>query len=149
MVLKLPKPGIHVYMNILRDGVEEKRMVAPPIYNLLQTYVVDNKKCEYCLIHGKHCYHRRFGRFCVAIVYRYYRWNRESYNEVQATKRFMNAFFYALDYELYCSNPGHSIKSEDRIKLPGCLECCDIIYALNVFDREKMIYEVHKSAGFW
>ena len=107
-------PSQHLY--------ERGMMTSPPrAMHSLQDFIPD-ERCDYCNRVGKKCLNQHFGRFCVAVVYRYYRNNRNSgeLSQEVAVDRFKLAFKLAYDRDMFKAKQSMTV-SED-VKLPGCLE---------------------------
>lgn len=80
------------------DALYQKgMMVKPPIVLKSPQEIVEDEVCDFCGRKGKNCLNSRYGRFCVGVVYRYYRNNKETYDEKVAVDRFKMTFNYVKD----------------------------------------------------
>ena len=88
-----------------------------------------------------------FGRFCVAVVYHYYRNNRNSpdLSEAVAIDRFKLAYKMAYNRDMF--KVKHSLTVTKDVTLPGCLEALSLIFVINVMTWELMVRETQKAAG--
>jgi len=119
----------------------------PPQYPLTPIDVIIDERCDYCGKVGESCFNRKHGRFCVAIVYRYYRESRDSYDSLVAIQKFKEAFRYSNDCSLY--QESYSLNRSSCLKLPGCMIATSLLFSLNLIDWEIMVKDAHSSAGFW
>ena len=122
-------------------------VLKPPLYPTNPQDILTDEKCDYCHRKGKECLNVKHGRFCVAIVYRYYRANRRTYDGTIARMKFENEFFSGSDRMLY--EDTLSINMNETHNLPGCVESRSLIFALNLIEWEVLVKDVHEASGFW
>ena len=131
----------------LRSGVEGRSMVGPPVFPRLDHQVIKGEYCTYCKKVGKNCMREQFGKYCIGVVYRYYRENR--YSRIEAKKRFVHAYAHASDFKRFLkSGQEEAILAHVPVHLPKCLEYCDLIYVLNMIDWERMTAQSRRLAGY-
>ena len=73
--------------------------------------------------------------------------NPDTYSQVEARKRFMNAYVYASDFSFCLAHDIKSIRSKPKTKLLKCLEYCDLIYVLNLVEWEICTQQTRNSVG--
>ena len=123
----------------LRCGLEGMRVVAPPIRPKLPNQVVDGERCHYCGLKGYQCRRERYGNFCVGVTYRYWKFNKETYTEIEAKRVFTEAYANASEYRFHLQSSRKSIRAEPLKQLPACLEYSDLVFALNLIEWERMV----------
>ena len=121
--------------------------VKPPVATESPQDVVPGKLCEMCGRSGENCKNLKFGRFCIAVVYRYFRENRDSYNEATTVEKFTEAYRFINDYEVF--KPKKSIHRSSKKPLPECLESKSLIFALNMMKWERCLLAAQMSVGFF
>ena len=123
-------------------------MVTPPKKPHSPQDFSDDERCQYCDRVGSACLNQRFGRFCVAVVYRYYHNNKhKTIDEEVAIQRFKDGYKMAYDRDLFKKHS--SLTKSEEIVLPGCLECRSLMFSLNMITWEMMIDDAQKAAGYF
>ena len=127
-------------------------LVSPPRSPSSPQDFIPKEMCDYCGRRGKNCMNQRFGRYCVAIVYRYYRANRRNgtFSEKGIVNTFKDAYATAWDRDLFVRNNSlciNNAKKED-ITLPGYPKARSLIFAINMVMWEYMISDSQRAAGY-
>ena len=118
------------------------------IYKLLSTLTPEEWEENHCGRVGDDCLNQRYGRFCIAVVYRYYRANRNGrLSVVEAVERFKQAYQMGYDRDLFCRNA--FLTRSEGLELPGCLEARSLIFAINLMTWEIMVNDSIKAAGYF
>ena len=125
-------------------------LLPPPKKPISPQDVIYNERCDYCVRVGEQCLNMRFGKFCVAYVYRYYRNNPTTFTQAHIVEKFKEAYKNAYDCDLFLKNQSLTMKTPplNEIVLPGCLEARSLIFAINMVLWEYMIAETEKAAGY-
>ena len=122
-------------------------MVKPPVMTVSPQELIPDEVCDMCGRRGKNCKNLKFGKFCIAVVYRYFRENRDTYNEPTAVQKFTEAYCIVNDYEIFKLKK--SIHCCSTKELPGCLEARSLIFALNMMKWERCLLAAQMSAVFF
>ena len=129
------------------DVFNRSMMLAPPKKPISPQDVICNKLCDYCGRVGDECLNQRYGRFCIAYCYRCYCNNKTSFTQAGIVDTFKVAYMCGYDHNLFLKNASLRVKTcVNECVLPGCLESCSLIFAINMVMWEYMIAETERLA---
>ena len=126
-------------------------LVAPPKSLISPQDVIYDKRCDYCGRIGEYCLNQCCRRYCIAVVYLYFSNNHCTLtcSEAGVVQTFKEAYMNAYDCDLFLRNKSPTLHNgKENIVLPGCLEACSLIFAVNMVLWEFMISVSQKDAGY-
>ena len=126
-------------------------MVHPPKSPMSPQDVIYNERCDHCGRVGEHCLNQRYGRYCIAVVYRYFRNNRctRTFTEAGVVQTFKDAYISAYDRDMFLRNNSLTLNTgKVEVVLPGCLEARSLIFAIIMVLWEFMISVSQHDTGY-
>lgn len=124
-------------------------LLAPPRKPMSPQDVILNKRCDYCGRCGDDCLNMRYSRYCIAVCYCYYHNNRTTFTQAGIMDIFKANYKSGYNRNLFLKNSSLTVKTSlNEVVLPGCLESCSLIYAINMVLWEYMIAETERLARY-
>ena len=109
-----------------------RRLVAPPEYPYAYFKLKDDERCKHCGEMGKDCHNIRYGLYLSADICRFHRKNKQSYNEHDATSRFIERYHVLAEFDDFLDTS--TIPGEEEHYLPECLTMDGLVFALNAVE---------------